>query len=372
MNFKDLVKSLDWILISAAVLLVLIGLAMLFSSTYGQGITSRFTRQIISFALGLGLAIFMARLPYHFLRSYSKLIYAIGLIGLVIVFFSAQIIRGTASRLDLFGFQIQPSELMKVALIIALAAFFARIKRPTWRNFAISGMIVLVPVIMVTLEPDIGMAALLLAVWGGFLLFIGIPWRYIFLLVVSSLGVFGIAWHWWFAAYQKQRLLIFLDPTSDPLGAGYNIVQSIIALGSGRILGRGLGHGPQSQLKFLPEQHTDFILASIGEELGFIGIILVLILYGIVLWRILKIATNTSDAFGQLIAIGVFFSLLSSLAVAAGMNMGLVPVTGIPLPFLSYGGSNLLSTFLLLGLVESVHVYGKWVQAPPTEITHFL
>ncbi len=370
MTFRDIVKSIDWVILGAAILLVLIGLAMLFSSTYEQGVTSRFIRQIISFALAFGLCFFVIRLPYHFLRSFAIPIYAFGLFGLLAVALTAQIIRGTASRLVVFGFQLQPSELMKVALIIGLSAYLSRFQRITGRNFLLSTLITGIPVVLVALEPDLGMSASLLIIWAGLLFFLGIPWKYIFLLVGASIGAFLSAWRWWFAPYQKARLLVFLDPTRDPLGAGYNIVQSIIAFGSGRILGRGLGHGPQSQLKFLPEQHTDFILASIGEELGFIGIALVLVLYGIILFRILSIIKRTNDSFGQLLAAGVFVSILSSLAVAAGMNMGIVPVTGIPLPFLSYGGSSLISTFLLLGLVESVHVYGKWVQAPPTEISH--
>ena len=149
------------------------------------------------------------------------------------------------------------------------------------------------------------------------------------------------------------------------------MVQSIVALGSGRLFGRGLGHGPQSQLKFLPEQHTDFIFASIGEELGFVGVTVVIILYAILLWRILVIARTTQDLFGQLLCVGTFLVFLLSFVVAVGMNMGLLPVTGIPLPLVSYGGSNLLSTFVLLGIVQSVRVYSKWVQAPPGEISSF-
>ena len=370
MTLRDVIKSIDWVLIGSASLLVLIGLAMLFSSTYEQGITSRFIRQLIAFGLGISLCLVVTRLPYHFLRSYAPPIYLAGVIGLLVVFFTAQIIRGAASRLDIFGFQLQPSEIMKVALIVGLAAFLANRKSLRWRGFLQSSLVAGLPIGLVILEPDIGMAALLIATWLGVMFYSGIPWRYIFLLGGGGVGVFLAAWKWGFEEYQKMRLLVFLDPTSDPLGAGYNVVQSMIALGSGRILGRGLGHGPQSQLKFLPEQHTDFILASIGEELGFIGLFLVLLLYGIVLWRILAIANRTQDTFGQLLAVGVFVSLLSSLTVGAGMNMGLLPVTGIPLPFLSYGGSNLLSTFLMIGIVESVHVYGKWVQPPPSEISY--
>ena len=223
---------------------------------------------------------------------------------------------------------------------------------------------------MTTLEPDIGEAALIITLWVAMMIFIGTPWRYLF--SFGFLGAIGFwaAWYWMFVDYQKARIITFIDPTSDPLGAGYNVMQSIVALGSGGLLGRGLGHGPQSQLKFLPEQHTDFILASIGEELGFIGIALVFFLYTILLWRILKIARITQDPFGQYLAVGAFIMLLTSFFVSPGMNMGLLPVTGIPLPMVSFGGSNMVSTFIMLAVIQSIHVHGKWVQKPPSEITH--
>lgn len=373
MRLFDMLRSLDWLMIGAALLLVLIGLAMLFSATYTQQnlLFSRFSRQVVALLFSIIVAIFIARIPYHAIRRYVIPIYALGLGGLVTVAVLAQVIRGAASRLNVAGFQLQPSEFAKISIIIMLAWLLSRQGRVRWQNFIHTALAVGLPVFLIGREPDLGVAVLLLAMWGGVLLFIGLPWRVIAVLAGIGAGGFAIAWHWLFAAYQKARILVFFDPTSDPLGAGYNVVQSIVALGSGRLFGRGLGHGPQSQLKFLPEQHTDFILASIGEELGFIGVGVVVILYGILLWRILKIARTTQDLFGQLLCIGTFFILLLSLVVAVGMNMGLLPVTGIPLPLVSYGGSNLLSTFVLLGIVQSVRVYSKWVQAPPGEMSYF-
>jgi rod shape determining protein RodA len=370
MRLGELFVRLDWLLLGAVLLLVILGLAALFSSAdTAQILSSRFFRQLIAAGLGLLVIVIVARIPYHILPTYSALLYSIGLVGLLSVYFTAQVIRGAASRLEIGGFQIQPSEFMKVALVIMLAVVLARRTRFTWRMLGTVALIVILPVGLVLLEPDVGVAALLLSFWVGLIFFAGLPWRAVSALAVLGAVAGGAAWQWFFADYQKARLLVFLDPTRDPLGAGYNVVQSIIALGSGQLWGRGLGHGPQSQLQFLPERHTDFILASLGEELGFVGLLIIFILYSIVLWRIARIARTTRDPLGQLLCSGVFLLLFISLAVSGGMNMGLLPVTGIPLPLLSYGGSNLLSTFVLIGIVQSVHVYSKWVQAPPKEIS---
>ena len=371
MRTREILQSVDWVLAGAVFLLVGVSLAMLFSSTYTVELfSSRFLRQALAAGVGLGIGFIILRIPYHSWQRYALPIYGVAVGALVAVYFAGQVIRGTASRFEFGDFQVQPSEFVKIALIIALAWLLASRDRLGWRGVVLSGLLVLIPSGLILLEPDLGVAALLLALWGMLLIFRGLPWLAVFALgVAGSLG-FAAAWFWMFADYQRERLLVFLDPTRDPFGAGYNILQSIVAFGSGRLLGRGLGHGPQSQLEFLPERHTDFILSSIGEELGFVGVVVVLALYAIVLWRILRIARSTQDGFGQLLAVGTFVLLLTSLVVSAGMNMGLLPVTGIPLPLLSYGGSNLVSTFVLLAIVESVRVYSKWVQASPTEITH--
>lgn len=365
-------RSLDWTLLSATLLLILVGFAMLISATdRGSLLSSLFFRQLIASGIGLGLGFFILKTPYHVWRQLSWGLYGLGLAGLGLVTILGTTIRGTISRLDFFGFQVQPSEYMKIALVIALAWLFSQFKYVRWKQVGISGLIVALPVVLVAQEPDFGVAALMIALWAGLIIFSGISWK-----IIATLGLVGIValgglWQWTLLDYQKERLLTFVDPGKDPLRSGYNVTQSIIALGSGQILGRGLGQGPQSQLKFLPERHTDFVLASIGEELGFIGVIVVVILYGIVLWRLLLIARGTQDPFGQLIAIGVFLLLLASFIVSAGMNMGLLPVTGIPLPLISYGGSSLVVTLLLIGLAESVHVYSSFMRGPTPEISHF-
>lgn len=354
-------------------LLVCLGLAMLFSSgtTDDSFMSTRFIRQIISFIIAIAGYIALSLIPYHKIRRYAPVIYTLGLIGLFIASQIGRVIRGTTSRLEIIGAQFQPSEFMKVAIVIALAWLFSKWSINQTRTLFLSAAIVGAATILIILEPDFGMAALVLGTWLGLIIYLGLSWRVIGLIGVAGVISFFGAWQWLFADYQKARILTFLDPTSDPLGAGYNVMQSIVAIGSGGLIGRGLGHGPQSQLQFLPEQHTDFIFASLGEELGFAGLCLLVALYVVMLWRVQNIAKATEDPFGRYLAAGTFLVLLFGFFVSAGMNMGLLPVTGIPLPLVSYGGSNLLSTMLLLGIVQSVHLHSKWVRKPPSELTHF-
>jgi rod shape determining protein RodA len=372
MRALEIIRSWNWLLAASAILLVGISLAMLFSATYTTGSlwSGRFGRQLIAMGVSVIVFFFVARIPYHVWRRFGWVIYGGGVLTLLAVALTARVIRGAASRLTIFDFQLQPSEFMKIGVILMLALIFARRSTITWRLFLTSALVMAVPLILIALEPDLGVAGLFLAVWAATLFFLGLPWKAMGgLLIAGGIAALG-AWKWLLIEYQKQRLLTFLDPTSDPLGAGYNVVQSIVALGSGGLFGRGLGHGPQSQLQFLPERHTDFILASIGEELGFIGVAGVIILYAILLWSILRTARLTRDRFGQLLCIGAYWILLVSFVVSAGMNMGLLPVTGIPLPLVSYGGSNLLATFIILGIVQSVRVHSKWTQAPPRELNY--
>jgi rod shape determining protein RodA len=365
------IRKFDWILSGTLVLLFSIGIAMLFSASLGDPLVfSRLIRQVFSFAIALTIYFIISAFPYHSLKRYVIPIYIIGLIALMFVGQIAPVIRGTTSRAELFGIQVQPSEFMKIAIVIILAWLFAKysINRAT---IIVSAVLVTLASTLIATEPDIGEAALIMLLWGAFIIYIGVPWRTIGFLSLIGILVFFGAWHWLFADYQKSRLTTFMDPTDDPLGAGYNITQSIVALGSGGFIGRGLGHGPQSQLKFLPERHTDFILASVGEELGFVGICLIVSLYTILLLRIIKIAQSTKDPFGQYLASSIFILLLISFFISAGMNMGLLPVTGIPLPLVSYGGSSLVGTMALLGIVQSVKHYSHWLRKPPTELTEF-
>jgi rod shape determining protein RodA len=225
---------------------------------------------------------------------------------------------------------------------------------------------------MVMLQPDFGTAALLIMIWFGMIAVAGLTRKQFFVLLLISLVVATSGWFLFLKPYQKDRIFVFLNPGSDPLGRGYTVLQSVTAFGSGGVWGRGLGYGPQSRLNFLPENRTDFIFARIGEELGLVGVLGVLALYGIILWRMLFAAAKTSDTFGRTIAVGAFVALLSGVAVNAGMNIGLLPVTGVPLPFISYGGSSLLTMFILVGLVESVIIHGEtWEVDDTSDVTTF-
>ena len=368
----DIIRSFDWVALAALGLLITLGLAMLVSATYTEGLISALLiRQTVSAAVGIILLILFSFVHYRTLQRYAWVIYGAGVLGLVTVTIFGALVRGTVSRLQIFGVQIQPSEFMKIGLIIALAWVSSRLSRRHGKNILLTAAVAALPVGLILLEPEVGVASLMLAVWFGLWLFLGLPWRWVTILLLLGGLVSVGAWQWGLADYQKDRLRTFLDPARDPLGSGYNITQSIVALGSGGLFGRGLGHGPQSQLKFLPERHTDFILASIGEELGFMGIVLVLGLYTVLLWRILTVVRSSEDRFACLFGVGVFIMLLVSLIVSAGMNMGLLPITGIPLPLVSFGGSNLVTTCVLLGILQSIRAHGKWTATRPIEISYF-
>lgn len=370
MTWREWAASLDWVLVGASLLIVCIGLAMLVSSAPSSGLTSGLAlRQAVALIISLLVMVAVARVPYHVWQRWSPWLYGVGLVGLIVVTMSGELIRGTVSRLEIFGWQLQPSEFMKIALVMIMAWLLVRYRAIGWRAISLSALFLALPLALVLAEPDAGMASLMLATWGGLLLFAGLPWRHVIVVGLIGAVLAGGAWQWLLLDYQKDRLRTFFEPGADPLAAGYNITQSMIAFGSGGLFGRGLGHGPQSQLKFLPERHTDFVLASLGEELGFVGVVLLITLYAILLFRILRIAKNTQDKFGQLLAVGICVVLLASFTVSAGMNIGLLPVTGIPLPLLSYGGSNLLATFFLLGLAQSIRAYSRFVQTAPHEIS---
>jgi rod shape determining protein RodA len=373
MRFSEALRSADWVIVGAAGLLASIGLAMLASATdSGQALSPLLYRQAIALVLGFIVILLTMKIPYHNWKRIAPVLFVVGVVSQIGLAIVGRAIRGTVSRLDLFGFQIQPSEFVKVALVLVLAYVLSKYGRIGWKQIAITFGIIAVPIFLVLQEPDLGMAALMTSVWIGMLIVFGLPFRtFIAICLIGSLAFAG-AWHGLLFDYQKKRILTFLHPTADPLSTGYNVTQSIIALGSGQIFGRGLGHGPQSQLKFLPEQHTDFILASVGEELGFVGIGLICILYGVLLWRVIRIVRSVDDPFAQLLGTGAFFLIITGFTVNAGMNMGLLPVTGIPLPFISYGGSNLLTSCFLLGLVESVKIHSKFTQQAPGELSSFL
>lgn len=346
----------DWILLSVTLLLLGVGLLALYSlSSAGEG-TDYFSRQAFFAGLGLGVMFFAASLDYRHIAKYSTAIYFLSIAVLLLVLLFGTTVRGTAGWISFGVFQVQPVELAKVALIIFLASFISQKKSELgeWTRVIASLILSAGLIFLVLRQPDLGSSLVLAAIWGGMILASGLRLKH--LLVLGLLGAGLVAGSWFtLADYQKARIQTFIHPEADPQGSGYNVLQAMVAVGSGGLTGKGVGHGSQSQLNFLPEKHTDFIFAVVSEELGFIGAIFVIGLYLVLLYRVRCIGREAGDNFGYLVAVGTLVMLFVQIMINIGMNIGLLPVTGLPAPLLSYGGSSLLSVCLSLGLLLGIY-----------------
>lgn len=355
-------KRSDKILLIVTILLFLFGATILYSVNLGiesTGLTL-FSKQILYFLFGLIVMFFLMTIDFRLWESLYPWLYLVALVLLLLLFSPlGETIRGIRAWLNFGVFQFQPVELVKVLLVLALAGYFRKQGRHlhNYKPLIISGTAAALLVVLTILQPDLGSAMVLFVLWLGLVLVLGLSKWQISLMVIGFVSIAFFAWAFVLQDYQKQRLVTFIDPASDPLGSGYNLTQSIIAIGSGGIFGRGVGFGSQSQLKFLPESHTDFIFAVIGEELGFAGILLFLTLLGIFVWRCIHIARNTNDDYGQIVATAVVIIVAGQATMNMAMNMGLMPVTGISLPFVSAGGSYLFSLLIMVGIVQSVAIH---------------
>lgn len=353
-----LTKKIDWILIAAIFFLISISILALygFSLAAPEQVFDPFSRQLFFIAIGVVAFSFFAFVDYGALRSYSTPLYFAMTAILFLTAVFGTTVRGTSGWIGVGSFHAQPVEFAKIALIIFLAHFITKKRSELGEALAVGASLVFtaIVIVLVLAQPDVGSAAIIGSIWGGMILLSGVRKRYIaaLFLVVGIAASIG----WFFLEdYQKARLHSFVEPTHDPRGDSYNVIQSVIAVGSGGLFGKGIGHGSQSQLHFLPERHTDFIFASIAEETGVIGVIVLLGLFLVVLYRMKRIALAAPDNFGFFIVAGVMVMLFVQVMINIGMNMGLVPVTGIPLPLISYGGSSFLSTCIALGIVVSVY-----------------
>jgi len=353
-------RKFDWILFTAVLLLIILGLSAIYSVnlSYEGNDASGFNRQVIFVIIGLIFFLFFSLLNYNFFRSHSRIIYIVTLILLVLVLIFGKNIRGTTGWFAIGTFGFQPVEIAKIALIIFLAKFFSNRYQQfnQTKHIFISLLGTVVFVVLVLMQPDLGSALVLLAIWFMVLMLTGVKKIYILILVLIIISILLFSWFVVLQDYQKERVLTFTDPSRDPLGSGYNVAQSTIAIGSGQIFGRGLGFGSQSQLRFIPESQTDFVFAVIAEELGLLGVILVLGLWGVIFWRLVRAARRAENDFAMFFALGVTSLFALHIFVNIGMNMGLVPVTGISLPLLSSGGSFLVLTLGLLGVCHSIIV----------------
>jgi len=355
--FAKALKYFDWLFFAGAILLSLTGLLMIYSTglsgTVERGL---WVRQLVALSVGVGGLFLLSGLDYRFFRKNSSVLYLVAVALLLVVLLFGEDIRGSRRWFDFVFFNFQPAEFSKLALIVLLAKYF-EMRHSLLPKFGFvlwSGLYVLVPAMLIALQPDLGSAMVHIAVWLGMLFVSAMPRRHFLYLLVGFLVLVALGWQFFFVEYQRDRIRSFMDPTADPLGRGYNVIQSIVAVGSGGWFGSGLARGLQSQLRFLPERQTDFIFASTAEELGFAGVSLVLALLGFLLFRMIKIQREARDLFGTYLASGIFFMIFTQSVVNIGMNLGFLPVTGITLPFLSYGGSSLLVNFLLLGIMQNI------------------
>ena len=351
-RIPKVLKKADPFLFLAMVLLLVFGLTVILSTN-----PEAFGRQILFGLTGFAIYVSVSLLDYRLLKLASVGLYLgiLGLLGLVLV--SGVVTRETVRWLELGTGHFQPSEFSKVALILILATLLKNHvgSRLSLRVFLTSLVLTAPPVILVYFQPDLGTSIILLAIWLGVIVGAGLKPLHLFLMAASGMGLLVPLWSV-LKDYQRERVISFLNPTLDPLGSGYNVLQAQIAVGSGQFWGRGFGRGTQSHLQFLPEHYTDFIFASLSEEWGFLGSLLLLLFFAILLARILLIARDACDDFGNLIAVGVFSFLLPQIFINVGMNLGIMPITGIPLPLVSYGGSSLWVTMAALGLVQSVAI----------------
>jgi rod shape determining protein RodA len=356
---RRLIQNFDWVLLLLLLLLAAISLLNLYSATYpirNVGGSQVFAKQIYWFLVGFVVLLLMTTFNYSALEglAYPAYFFSVALLGLVL--FVGKITSGTQRWLNLGIVSFQPSELAKITLLMVLAKFFSQKGgykeyrlRDLWQPFMFIG----IPSILILKEPDLGTSLLLVLVSVSMILFVKVYWKSLMIAVVSALSVAPFVW-FRLKEYQQMRILTFLRPDMDPLGAGYHINQSKIAIGSGLFWGKGFLKGTQTRLHFLPEQHTDFAFSVLAEEWGFIGSVVLLVIYLILILWGLNIAKNSKDRFGSIMAVGIVAIIFWQVVINVGMVTGLLPVVGIPLLLFSYGGSSLITTMAAMGLLMNI------------------
>lgn len=360
MKFKlSLPKTIDWIIYLVPLLLIAAGLAVLYSITYFNDKIYLFRDQVIFTIIGLGVMIFFTFWDYRNLKGLSIYLYILGIILLILVVFFGKHILGATRWLNLGFFQLQPSELMKIFIVIILARFLSdKITEINYKHIIWAIILTVIPAYLILKQPDLGTVSVLFIGALAVTLTSKLKKSHIFAIISIILISMPIVW-FSLKDYQKTRIETFLTPASDPYGSGYNVLQSTITIGSGGLFGRGLGHGPQSQLNFLPIAHTDFIFAGVAEASGLVGSMVLISLFILLVIRIFHVAKISKDNFGTLMTVGFATILLFQMTVNIGMNLGLMPVTGIPLPFVSYGGSSLIMNLAMIGIIQSIYLRHK-------------
>ena len=356
---KNKIKKLNWHLIITIITLLMIGLINLYSVSHrpGANVTSLFYLQAAWITIGLFIFFCVSFMHYHYLIKLSYVIYAINLLFLIAVKFMGRSFGGAQRWLDMGWFFYQPAETFKLVVIILLARILS-IKR-SWQVSTIKELIkpmifIAIPIVLIIRQPDLGTALITLIIATSIIVFAKVHKYILWSAFLFILCAAPVAWQFGLKEYQKERILTFISPGQDPRGAGYNTIQSKIAIGSGKFFGKGFQKGTQSQLEFLPERHTDFIFSALSEEHGFVGSTITLLLFILLMFIGFHTAFQSRDKEGAFLCIGMSFYLFWHTIINMGMTMGLLPIVGVPLPLLSYGGSSLITTLIALGVVSSV------------------
>ena len=356
---RRLVQNFDWVLLGLVLIVVATGIVNLYSAGYNRGEgTPLYVKQLYWLAVGLGVMCVTLTYDYRHLEKLSYPIYILSILLLVAVMFGGKMVSGSRRWLPLGPLAFQPAEIAKIAIILALATYFnrrPRIEAMGLKDLIVPGVLVMIPVALIIKQPDLGSGILVALVAASLILFVGVRWRTLMGCGLTLVMLSPVIWHF-LKDYQRQRVLTFLDPGRDPLGAGYHILQSMIAVGSGQFWGKGFLQGTQSQLYFLPEQHTDFVFSVFAEEWGFVGSAVLLLLFtALALWG-LSVARDCKERFGHLLAVGVTALIFWQIFINLCMVTGFLPVVGIPLPLFSYGGSSLITTLLGVGFLLNIRM----------------
>lgn len=362
-SLRKISNGVDWLLVVFILPIILGGLFTMKSFIPQENIVNFFNKQIIWIILSFFIFFIFSFIDFRFLRRTDVLVtlFLFFSILLFILLIVGKITNGAQSWFSFGVFSFQPADVMKIILILILSKYFSRrhVEIKDIKHIFISLFYAFIPFVLVLLQPDFGSAMVIFFIWFGMILVSGISKKHLFFVFLSGTLIFIFLWTFAFAPYQKDRILSFINPLADVHNSGYNASQSTIAVGSGQILGKGLGFGTQSRLQFLPEPQTDFIFASFAEEWGFIGSCFILLLFGLIIWRILHIASLSASNFEMLFGMGIAIFFMSHILINIGMNLGLMPITGIPLPFMSYGGSHLVTEFAGLGILMNMRKFAR-------------
>ena len=360
---EKVIKRIDWLLVFFILPIIAAGLVTMKSFTPSENAGDFFSKQLIWISVSFAIFFIFSFIDFRFLKKTEVLVFLFLLMSflLLVLIILGHISHGAKSWFSLGSVAFQPVDLMKLVLVLVLAKYFSRrhVEIRDIKHLFISGIYALVPLVLVLLQPDFGSAMIILFIWLGMVLVSGLSKTHLLAVFAIGLFVFMSLWFFAFHPYQKERIYNFINPLTDIHKSGYNVFQSTIAVGSGQITGKGLGFGTQSRLKFLPVPQSDFIFAAFAEEWGFIGCALILLFYCLLIWRILRNASLGASNFEILYGMGIAIYFMGHILVNIGMNIGIMPVTGIPLPFMSYGGSHLLTEFIGLGILMSMRKYGR-------------